>query len=122
MTKKHSTTTKKMRSSGSPPNSPTAWHHRYPQTQEQRSELELECGQKCIATHEDGRLLNPLCQYRSRKDGRKHVTCEIDPVGCRAAMSRARLNRREDRLSSVREKCKKTLGKLRDVYRASEKS
>jgi hypothetical protein len=110
------------RSSG--PKSPTAWHYRFPETQSKRKELQDKCGRKCIATHEDGRLLDPVCQYRSRKGGKKHITCQVDAAGCRAALSRERLNRDDERLAEIRLKCKKTLddSERKTSFRAARKT
>lgn len=104
------------RSSGRRPKSPTAWHYRYPATQAERRELEAQCGAKCFGNVEDGRLLDPVCQYRARRQGPKHVTCDVDVQGCHAALARERLNRwRGDeatarhRLRNIRAKCEATL-------------
>ena len=106
--------------SNSGPKSPTAWHYRYPQTQPERKELQEKCGRKCIATHEDGRLLDPVCQYRSRKGGAKRITCQVDVAGCHAALSRERLNQDDERLAEIRRKCKKALddSKRKSSFRA----
>lgn len=70
--------------------------------------MEEQCGAGvCFGSEEEGRLLDPICQYRSRKGSGKHVTCEVDAQGCRAALARERLNRNEERLRRLRRKCEK---------------
>jgi len=105
-----------VRRSSRRPKSPTAWHYRFPTTQAERRELEARCGTKCFGNVEDGRLLDPVCQYRARRGGAKHVTCDVDVQGCHAALARERLNRgRGDdatarhRLRNIRAKCEATL-------------
>lgn len=66
---------------------------------------------RCFGSEEDGRLVDPICQYRSTQGGPRHITCEIDKQGCRAAMARERLNRNSERLRHIRKKCKATLQK-----------
>ena len=102
------TTPARKRSSRSP-KSATAWHYRFPSSVKERREVEAKCGPRCFATHEDGRLIDPLCQYRSRRGGAKHVTCELDRAGCLAAERRERLNRNSKRLTSIRRSCRRLL-------------
>jgi hypothetical protein len=89
----------------------SSWHFRFPQSQQERHEVRKKCSSKCFGSDEEGRLVDPICQYRSTQHGPKHITCEIDAAGCKAALARERMNRNEERLQHIRKKCKATLAR-----------
>lgn len=107
------------------------WRDRFPRTQRERQEVEATCGAgACFGSYEDGRLLDPVCQYRATKHGPRRITCEKD--GCWAALARERLNQNQTRIKKIEKLCqaqmksseppkKKSSKRLRNLSRPSSR-